>query len=52
MFTDTKTKFNETKVLKKKKKKFYEEKNITTLKQALKESLKNVKVRQKIILFY
>ena len=37
---------------KKKKKKFYEEKNITTLKQALKESLKNVKVRQKIILFY
>ena len=48
-----KTKFNETKVLKKKKKKkFYEEKNITTLKQALKESLKNVKVRQKIILFY
>ena len=47
MFADTKvlkTKFTETRVLKKHKK-FYVEKNIATLKQVLKESFKSVKVR-------
>ena len=49
MFADTrvlKTKFDETRVLKKHKK-FYIEKKKATLKQVLTESLKNVKVTQK-----
>ena len=54
MFADTKvlkTKYTETRVLKKHKR-FYVEKNIATLKQTCKESLKNKKSDAKVILFY
>ena len=53
MFADTKvlkTKYTETRVLKKHKR-FYAEKNIATLKDICKESLKNIKVEQKSYCF-
>ena len=53
MFADTKvlkTKYTETRVLKKHKR-FYVEKNIATLKQICKESLKNIEVTQKSYYF-